>query len=117
MLVGSVVGYSSLLDFGIASAPYCARVIGASAEVFLEILLPALVPATPAALVLGLMLESLRPASVLAILLTAGTGAAVYVLVYLLSKTCVFERRLIRDLRGKGWRSTLEWLAHSGEGR
>lgn len=94
--------------------PYCAHVIGVSARaVFVQILLPALVPAAPAALVLGLIRETLHPASVVAIVLTAGTGAAVYVVLYLRSSACAFERRQIHDLREKGWRSTLQWLARS----
>lgn len=97
--------------------PYCARVIGAGArEVFLEILLPTLIPAAPAALLLGLMRESLDPTSLFAIVLIGGAGAAVYVFVYLQSAACAFERRLIRDLGVRSWRSAVSWFTGPGSG-
>lgn len=92
--------------------PYCASVIGTTGRALaVETLLPALIPAIPALLLLLLMRQTLAPATLFSLAVAAAAGSGVYALVYLSASACTFERRLIHHLVANAWRFATTRLA------
>jgi O-antigen/teichoic acid export membrane protein len=79
--------------------PYAMRVIGVSVqEMYAKVLLPSLLPVIPMGIVMIVLQEIIKPASILLMLVVAAAASAVYLAAYLSLGANEFERGIVRNV-------------------
>jgi O-antigen/teichoic acid export membrane protein len=106
-LVGVALGTTipTMIEYFFVILPYSLRVTGIKLrEAWLEIFMPALVPALPMLLILYLSKIAFEPTSLLAIMVVSTVGLAVYATVYLSVGASEMERQWVADMALFGYR-------------